>query len=151
MGLTVEQIKAAFRRLDDLLVLPLRLIIGGGGAMLLAHEFPLATNDVDGVPAVGGASGGLPTLVERIAEELGLAHDWLNPYFSTFMHVLPSDYEKRLVTVFQADRLRVDALSKNDLLIMKCFAGRPKDVGQTAPIERRAPGRSCPERSAPNE
>ena len=52
----------------------------------------------------------------------------MNPYFFvTFTNVLPTDYSTRLVSVFQFPHLTVDALSKNDLLIMKCFAARMKD------------------------
>jgi hypothetical protein len=128
MELTAEQMMKAFGRLDELLDRPLRLIIGGGGAMLLAYEFPLVTDDVDGVPAAGGTLDTLPPLVQQVGRELGISQDWLNPYYSTFMHVLPSDYGSRLEMVFGGKHLRVEALSINDLLIMKCFAGRPKDI-----------------------
>ncbi|MFM8315493.1 MAG: DUF6036 family nucleotidyltransferase, partial [Deltaproteobacteria bacterium] len=52
----------------------------------------------------------------------------LNPYYSSFAHVLPNDYGKRLVNVCEFSFLTVSALSMEDLLIMKCFAARQKDV-----------------------
>jgi len=58
---------------------------------------------------------------------LNLSKDWLNPYYVTFTHVLPNDYNTRLKLVFSFSHLTVEALSKEDLLIMKCFAGRIKD------------------------
>lgn len=96
--------------------------------MLLAHHFPLSTNDIDAVPAVGISMGELDGLVKEVAQELSLPWDWLNPYFSTFAHVLPGDYGKRLIEVCKFKCLTVSALSKEDLLIMKCFAARQKDV-----------------------
>ena len=95
--------------------------------MLLGHHFPLATTDIDGIPGVGMTMEELDPLVKEVANELKLPKDWLNPYYVTFTHVLPRDYNTRLVSVFQFSRLAVEALSKEDLLIMKCVAGRIKD------------------------
>ena len=102
------------------------LIMGGGGAMILAHGFPRGTTDIDAIPQ-GASPEVLSDLVKEIAIELAIAPDWLNPYFSTFSHTLPSDYHTRLVTVFQGKVLRVEALGKEEMLIMKCFAHRSKD------------------------
>jgi hypothetical protein len=118
----------AFGRLDELLGENTVLLLGGGGAMILAHGFPLATSDIDAVPQ-GTSVSALDKLVKQIALELGLPGDWLNPYFSTFLHTLPSDYSERLITVFKGKRLQVQALGATDMLILKCFAGRQKDVG----------------------
>ena len=118
----------AFGCLDKRLSRSVRLIIGGGGAMLLAHGFRLVTTDIDGIPAAGVSIEELDPFIKEVAKELSLPPDWLNPYFSTFAHVLPSDYGSRLIRVSDLPRLKVDALSKEDLLIMKCFAARQKDV-----------------------
>lgn len=118
----------AFRRLDSKLDRPVRLIVGGGGAMLLAHHFPLTTHDIDAVPTMGMTLSELKTPIEAVAAELSLAPDWLNPFYSSFAHVLPSEYGSRLIDICQLKWLRVSALSKEDLLIMKCFAARQKDV-----------------------
>jgi aryl carrier-like protein len=53
----------------------------------------------------------------------------LNPYCATFSHTLPSDYGNRLICVFQGERIEVLALGREEMLIMKCFAHRQKDVG----------------------
>jgi hypothetical protein len=58
-----------------------------------------------------------------------LPADWLNAYFSTFTHVLPADYKARWINVFSGERLSVQALGREDMLIMKCFAHRVKDLG----------------------
>ena len=96
--------------------------------MLLAHRFRLTTTDIDGIPAAGVSVDELAPFIKIVGKELSLPSDWLNPYFSTFTHVLPSDYGTRLIRVFDLPRLKVDALSGDDLLIMKCFAARQKDT-----------------------
>lgn len=126
--LTSEIMLQALRRLDELIDSEVSLIVGGGGAMILAHGFPLATSDIDAVPK-GMELGELDVLVKKIAAEQALPPDWLNPYFSTFAHTLPSDYGTRLIEVFRGKRLRALALGKEEMLIMKCYAHRQKDVG----------------------
>lgn len=135
--LTADIFVKALNRLDELLAedSQVKLIAGGGGAMILAHRFPLGTTDLDAFPR-GIEIAELDVLVKRIAIEQGLAHDWLNPYFSTFVHTLPSDYGDRLIPVFQGQRLQVLALGKEEMLIMKCFAHRQKDVGHAKALIR---------------
>ncbi len=128
MNLTAKIMMEGFANLNKLLDRPVRLILGGGGAMLLAHKFRLVTQDVDAIPGAGITVDELDPYVRRVAREIGLPPDWLNPYYSTFAHVLPSDYATRLIRIADLSQLKVDALSKEDLLIMKCFAARAKDV-----------------------
>ena len=45
--LTAQIMRQALTRLDELLPRPTTLIMGGGGAMILAHGFPLGTTDID--------------------------------------------------------------------------------------------------------
>lgn len=126
--MTALKMREALACLDSKLRKKVRLIMGGGGAMLLAYQYALSTADIDAIPASGATIQELDPLVKAVAEELGLAVDWLNPYYSSFAHVLPSDYGTRLLDVIQLPYLTVSALSKEDLLIMKCFAARQKDV-----------------------
>lgn len=125
--LTQQKMMESLEALDGLLNSKVTLIIGGGGAMVLAHKFPLATEDVDAF-SKGIELDKLDELVKQVAKKLGIPPDWLNPYFSTFTHVLPSDYAERLVNVGKFKNLTVQALGTEDLLIMKCFAGRAKDI-----------------------
>lgn len=118
----------AFESLDKKLNQKVLLILGGGGAMIWAHQFPLATSDVDAIPK-GITIEELDPLIKKIAKELSLPPDWLNAYFSTFSYVILPDYEDHLIPVFSGVHLQVKALSADDMLIMKCFAHRPKDVG----------------------
>jgi Nucleotidyltransferase of unknown function (DUF6036) len=121
------QFLGALERLNELLPTKVTLIAGGGGAMILGHHFPLATTDLDAIPKSISVEE-LDPLVKKIAQEQNLPLDWLNPYFTTFTHTLPSDYGQRLIRVFEKDRLEVFALGREDLLIMKCFAARNKDM-----------------------
>jgi hypothetical protein len=143
--LTADVMKKALRRLDELLSTPVTLIMGGGGAMILAHGFPLGTTDIDAIPQ-GMEVGELDVLVKRIAQEQGIAVDWLNPYFSTFVHTLPSDYGARLVDVFEGGKLRVRALGPEEMLIMKCFAHRQKDVGHAKALIKNGADTACVEK-----
>ena len=116
----------AVAALDARLAEPVRLVLGGGTAMILAHGHPVSTTDADVFP-VRGTLNDLAPHASTVAKELDLEPDWLNPWFTTFTHVLPSDYGARLVRVYEGPKLAVDALGAEDLLVMKCFAGRDKD------------------------
>lgn len=126
-SLTKNVMTTAFLALDQLLDRDVVLILGGGGAMILAHGYPRGTTDVDAFP-VGIDLSLLDAIVKKVAEELSLPKDWMNPYFSTFAHTLPQDYSQRLIEVFRGKHLIVRALSKEEMLIMKCFARRQKDI-----------------------
>lgn len=133
--LTKQIMLNALAALDGALPGPLTLIMGGGGAMILAHQYPLATTDIDAIPK-GMTIGELDPYVKKIAADLNLPPDWLNPYFASFSYTLPSDYQARLVLVYQGNALTVEALGAEDMLILKCFAHRAKDVGHARQLLR---------------
>jgi hypothetical protein len=143
--LTVDGLRRTFAALDGLLERPVTLVVGGGTAMMLAHGIPVTITDVVAYPASGRLDDIGPQ-VRAVAAGLGLAPDWLNPHFETFAHVLPSDYASRVKEVFAGARLRVVALGAEDLLVMKCFAGREKDVGHARALLRRVKDLSIVER-----
>lgn len=125
-----ETMLRAFKALDSRLKRPAEILIGGGAAMLLAHNVPLSTMDIDGLlnhTEVTPAE--LDPLVKKVAHELKINPHWFNSYFGTFTFVIPRDYEKRLVPVYKGRNLKVMAFGLEDLLIMKCFSGREKDIG----------------------
>jgi hypothetical protein len=133
--LTKEKMRAALGALDALLQTKVTLIVGGGGAMLMAHDFPLATSDIDAVPR-GLSSDELAPLIEQVAHDLGLPTDWLNPWYQSFTYVLAADYANRLVNVYSGQHLSAEALGKEDLLLMKCFAHRQKDIAHARALVR---------------
>src|SRR5688500_17328698 len=101
----------ALRSLEALLDRPARLVVGGGAAMVLAYDFPLATHDVDAFATRGGLDmATLDAKAKQVARDLDIEPDWLNGHFSTFTGVLPSDYATRLRVVYEGEHLRVDAL-----------------------------------------
>jgi hypothetical protein len=143
--LEVDQLRAAFAALDEALQRPITLIVGGGTAMLLAYRLPVRTTDVDAYPRETRLEEIQPA-IRAVARERGLAPDWINPHFETFAFVLPPDYGSRLRPIFEGERLRVMALGVEDLLVMKCFAGREKDVGHARALLKRKPDRGLVER-----
>jgi len=143
--LRADQLRAAFEAVDRLLGRPITLIVGGGTAMMLAYRLPVRTMDVDAYPREGSLEEIQP-VVRAVAKELGLPPDWINPHFETFAYVLPSDYGTRLRPVFEGARLRALALGVEDLLVMKCFAGREKDVSHARALLKRKPDLSLVER-----
>jgi len=142
--LSKEAVEEAFRALDAALPMEVTLIVGGGTAMTLAYGIPIATTDVDAYPA-GISAAELDPYVKRVARERGLAPDWLNTYYETFSFVLPRDYKSRLRDVFTGAHLRVRSLGLEDLLVMKCFAGRDKDRSHARALLRRKPDLSIVE------
>jgi len=119
----------ALECLDTHLDRPMKLLIVGGGALLLAHDLPLATSDIDAVPFQSDWTlSQLDQKVKEVAEKLHLSPDWLNPYFMSFSYVLPKDYDERLIPIFKGKNMNAFALGVEDLLILKCFAGRERDI-----------------------
>ena len=119
----------AFQGLDGHLKVPVRIIVGGGAALIAAYDVQISTQDVDGVPDRSSMDlADFKNEVRAVGRELGIFQDWLNDYFSTFLFVLPKDYGDRLVSIYKGKNLEACALGKEDLILMKCFAGREKDI-----------------------
>lgn len=128
----------AFICLDKKILQHAKLLLGGGGAMVLAYDFPLATLDLDALFFQCDVSeADVFKEIQEVAAELDLPKDWLNPYFGTFLYTLPSDYQKRLKKVFSGKKLTVYALGLEDLLILKCFAGREKDISHARALVKK--------------
>lgn len=124
-----EDMMLAFQKLDGRLKSFTRIIVGGGAALVTAYGVPVSTQDVDGVPDRSSMDlADFKSEVRAVGREMGISQDWLNDYFSTFLFVLPKDYGERLVTIYKGKNLEVCALGKEDLILMKCFAGREKDI-----------------------
>lgn len=136
MDLNKEIMLSALKALEKKLPKKLNLIVGGGGALLLTDIFPLTTTDIDAIPQ-GMSLEDVNVLVKEVALELSIPGDWLNPWFSSFTHVLPDDFRDRLVEVYKGTNLTVDALGANDLLIMKCYAHRQKDIPHARALIRK--------------
>lgn len=129
------QMEGALRALDKRVPEKFHLLVGGGAAFVLAHKIPLATMDIDAIPFKTTLKfADLDPYIKEVAAELGIPNDWLNGYFVTFTHSLPKDYGDRLIPIFTGNKITAVALGKEDLLIMKCFAHRAKDVSHAAQL-----------------
>lgn len=139
LPLDQKRMLRALSLLDQRVVAPAHLVVGGGAAMVLAYKHPIATQDVDAFAAKGGLRMiELDASAREVAEELQIEPDWLNAHFETFTAVLPRDYATRLQSVYRGEHLQVDALGPEDLLVMKCFAGRDKDLPHARKLVRLA-------------
>lgn len=128
----------ALEALDQELKNPVELLIGGGGAMLLKYHFPISTLDIDALVLKGATHiNDIMPEAERVAQKLDIPFDWLNGYFETFLYTLPPDYLSRVQMTFTGKRLKVVALGLEDLLILKCFAGREKDIPHARAIMKK--------------
>lgn len=124
-----DLMREALSRLGARVDKPTHLVVGGGAAMVLAYHHTVATQDVDAFTARGSTSmAELDAAAKETARELDIEPDWLNPHFETYTGVLPADYATRLRRIHQGEKLVVDALGPEDLLVMKCFAARDKDL-----------------------
>lgn len=128
----------AFRSLDAKLKVSAQILIGGGAAMIFAHNVNLSTMDIDGLlintPLTASE---LDPLVKKVAKELKINPHWFNSYFNTFTYTIPPDYKERLISIYKGKNLEVLALGLEDLLIMKCFSGREKDIGHAKALIKR--------------
>lgn len=123
------EMRQALKALDKSLTQSTQLLIGGGAAMALAYNLPLVTADIDGIVFRSGIStDDLAPLVRKVSAELGIPKDWLNDHFNTFLFALPKNYMERLVTVLKGKNLTAYALGREDMVILKCMAGRDKDL-----------------------
>ncbi len=135
-NLSKNRVFKALKRLDELAPHSFEMIIGGGVAMLCAYDSPLHTWDVDAI-LKHITLDKIKKSVLQVAKELNLPADWLNSWFSSFTHNLPSDFSKRLQLLFKGKKITAYALGKEDLLILKCCAHRPKDKGHARILIRK--------------
>lgn len=122
----------ALKRLDEKMHLAnenkVTLVIGGGGSMILQHNYKGGTVDIDAVP-VNSDFDDLKPYMEEVAKELNIAPDWLNPYYQAFTIYLPKDAKVRMQLTFSGTVITVKSLGAEEILIMKLMAGRAKDMG----------------------
>lgn len=104
------------------------LVIGGGGSMILQHGYDGGTVDIDAAPVNIDFEELKPYMLE-VSKELGIAADWLNPYYQAFTVYLPKDTKSRMGVTYSGVVLTVKSLGAEDVLIMKLMAGRAKDMG----------------------
>lgn len=106
---------------------PISIVLGGSAALILNNDLPRPTDDGDVVTSEPGI-GELQSLIREIADSEGLPPGWLNGSIQSYAYVLPADYTSRLVSLPPFDRLRVRLLSRRDVVLMKVYGMRPRDI-----------------------
>lgn len=118
------EIEAAFRRLAERLAargVTGEVLLLGGAATCLAYDARGMTQDVD---AVFEPKAVVRAEATGVADELGLAPDWLNDAAKGFMSMAPMG-ERR--AVLEIPGLRVWAPPPDYIFAMKCLAARSED------------------------
>jgi len=92
------------------------VIITGGAAMCLVHSARDATKDID---ALYEPKSEINALVEKIADEYGLPHNWLNDSVKGFM-----DGNVETMDFMRCGGLKISAVTPEYLLAMKLMSAR---------------------------
>lgn len=106
---------------------PVSIVLGGSAALILSNDLPRPTDDGDVVTSEPGL-GELQALIREIAQSEGLPAGWLNGSIQSYTYVLPADYPSRLVSMPPFKHLRVRLLSRRDVILMKVYGMRPRDI-----------------------
>ena len=125
--MTAGDLLAALRRLGSELRDPATLTLGGSAALLLTGALDRATNDGDVVESKPDFPA-LLDAVRRVQVVEQAPPGWLNTSVQSYTHVLPADYRTRLVAFGRMGRLDVLLLGRADVVLMKVYAGRPRDL-----------------------
>lgn len=126
-----NDLKQALASLGDRVKARTELVLGGAGALILTGELPRATSDCD-VLFSSPDMGRLQEDIRAVADGLNLTPGWLNGSIQTYADILPPDYKTRLRTLPVRGRLHVAVLHRQDVVVMKLFAGRPRDLTDVA-------------------
>jgi hypothetical protein len=105
----------------------MRLVLGGSAALILVDVLMRSTGDGDVIFARPEIHDIQP-LVRRAADAAGVPRGWLNGSIQTYLNALPLDYAERIVWLPPFGRLTVGLLHRRDVLAMKVYARRPRDV-----------------------
>jgi Nucleotidyltransferase of unknown function (DUF6036) len=110
------------------------IVVGGAGALILTGELPRATSDFD-VLYSDPDMGQLQEDIRAIADQFNLTPEWLNGSIQSYLDVLPPDYQTRLRTFPTRGNLHIALLHRQDVIVMKLFAGRPRDLNDVAVLQ----------------
>lgn len=126
-GMTRQTLWAALSALGARAPHPVSLVLGGSAALILGDSLQRPTDDADIVSSEPGIDA-LQPLIRDVADASHLPPGWLNGSIQAYTYILAPDYVERLRTLPPFGRLRVALLSRVDILLMKVFALRARDV-----------------------
>jgi hypothetical protein len=126
-GMTRQTLWAALAALGQRVSTPVTLVLGGSAALILADVLQRPTDDGDIVMSEPGLDQ-LQPLIRDVADAEQLPPGWLNGSIQSYAYILPRDYTNRLVTLATFGRLHVSLLSRRDVLLMKAYGMRARDV-----------------------
>lgn len=106
---------------------PVSLVLGGSSALILGSTLRRSTDDGDVVTSTPGLDQ-LQALIRDVADREHLPPGWLNGSIQSYTYLLPPDYLERLTTLPPFHQLTVSLLSRLDVLLMKVYGLRPRDV-----------------------
>lgn len=121
-------IQKALTRLDSKLDDHVRLILCGGGALILAFGSQRGTIDLDVIAPIP-LDKRLREKAREVAGELDVASNWLNDDCKGFADYLPGGWKGRLVPIdLGLKNISLFSLGKPDLIMLKLAAGRERDL-----------------------
>jgi hypothetical protein len=124
----LRDIHEVLMRLDSKLDTPVRLILCGGGALILAFGSERGTIDLDVIAPIP-LDKGLREKAVEIANEMDIANDWLNDDCKGFADYLPKGWKGRLIPIdLGLKNISLFSLGKPDLIMLKLAAGRERDL-----------------------
>ena len=126
-AMTQAALLTALRRLGAELRDHATLTLGGSAALLLTGALDRLTNDGDVVESTPEFPA-LLDAVRRVEVVEQAPPGWLNTSVQSYVHVLPPDYRTRLVPLGRMGRLEVSLLGRPDVVLMKVYASRPRDL-----------------------
>lgn len=112
----LHRLEAELRRRGD----TAQLYVVGGAAMAFAYDLERVTRDID---AVFEPKNAVYEAAEVVAAESGVESDWLNDSVKGPAGLLKPDTAPQ--TVYESDVLLVQVASREQMLAMKLYAGRP--------------------------
>ena len=113
---------------------PVSLVLGGSAALILSKALWRPTDDGDVVTSEPDL-GKLQPAIREVANDEQLPPGWLNGSIQSYTYVLPTDYAERLMALPPFGRLRVWLLGRSDVILMKVYGLRPRDVDDLRAIE----------------
>ena len=123
-----SDIQAILKRLDSKLDRPVRLILCGGGALILAFGSKRGTIDLDIIAPIP-LDRHLREKAIEVASEMDLAANWLNDDCKGFADYLPKGWKSRLIPIdLGLKNISLFSLGKSELIMLKLAAGRERDL-----------------------